>query len=84
MNIVKTVDGVKFTRRHNAGDPSRYVWEGGTAGGTVFVSRSGKFGHSQKWHDTFEAAARVSIAAHREIYLRAKKLVEKYEAEIAK
>ena len=82
MKLTKTVNGVTFERRHNMGDPSRYVWEGGAAGGTVFISRSGKFGHSREWHDTFETAAERSMLACRERYLQAKKLVDAYEKQV--
>lgn len=82
--MIKTINGVKFVRRHNIGDPSRYTWEGGMVGGIVYVSRSGKFGNSQEWHDTLEAAAERSIEKHREIYEHAKRIVLKYEAELLK
>ena len=82
MKLEKTVNGVVYTRRLNAGDPNRYVWEGGPVGGTVFVSKKGQFGTSTDWHDTFESAAYVQQQKAKRNYERLKEQVDAYEKQL--
>lgn len=79
MTQTRTYKGVIYTARPNEGDKSRIVWEAGRRGGSVFVGKDGRFGNSQGWHDTFEAAAEVQVAACHKAYLNAKKIVDEYE-----
>lgn len=80
MELIKRAYGVEYRRRQNHGDPTRYVYEGGPMGGTIFVNKStGQYGSATDWHDKFEDAAFIRIQNNQASYLRHKKAVDEYE-----
>ena len=81
MEIIKKAHGVEYRRRQNEGDPSRYVYEGGPMGGTIFVSKTGQYGSAGQWYDDFAEAALIRIQNCRNEYLRLKKATDAYEAQ---
>lgn len=89
MAETRTHNGITYTSRPNAGDPSRIVWEGGRAGGTIFVSsakcgyakgRAGLYGSTAGWYETFEEAADVHQERALKAYQNTKAMLLEFEA----
>lgn len=80
------------TRKHNGitytattiGNPNggRKKWDGGIVGGVVFENPAEGFGQASDWRASFDKAAEAAQANYRRGYLRAKKIVDEYEAQL--